>query len=186
VKPLFTIHAGEFLVGEFIETTFRSVNVWVPSKDTGLDLLITDSSNRRAVSLQVKFSRDFLATHMKEITFQRSLRACGWWKLSRKQIAESKADYWVFVLLGFAHRSTDFVVIEPAELLRRLDIIHGGAETIHSYFWVTNEKHCWETRGLKPQEQVEVAGGRFVNAVREFTHYLNRWESIQALCSPIA
>ena len=178
VKALFTIHAGEFLVGEFLETKFRSVNVWVPSKDTGLDLLITDSSNRRAVSLQVKFSRDFLATHMKE-SFQRSLRACGWWKLSRKKIDESKADYWVFVLLGFAHRSTDFVLIKPSELLRRLDSIHGGAETIQSYLWVTKDKRCWETRNLKPLEQVEVAQGRYVHDVRDFTQYLNQWKPLQ-------
>ncbi len=31
----------------------------IPSKDTGIDLLVTDSKNRSAVSLQVKFSKDF-------------------------------------------------------------------------------------------------------------------------------
>ena len=64
MRPLFTIHAGEFVVGDHIERKFRRVNLWVPSRDTGTDLLITDSKNENTVSLQVKFSRDFLATHM--------------------------------------------------------------------------------------------------------------------------
>jgi len=52
MKPLFTIHAGEYLVGSHIEQKFRRVNVWVPSRDTGVDLLVSDRRNRHAVSLQ--------------------------------------------------------------------------------------------------------------------------------------
>ncbi len=74
MRPLFTIHAGEFVVGDYIERKFRRVNLWVPSRDTGTDLLVTDSKNEKAVSLQVKFSRDFLATHMPSI-FQKPLRS---------------------------------------------------------------------------------------------------------------
>src|SRR5690554_1866372 len=45
MQPLFTIHAGEYLVGSHIEQHLRDpngdkVNVWVPSKDTGIDLLV--------------------------------------------------------------------------------------------------------------------------------------------------
>ena len=77
MKPLFTIHAGEFVVGDFVERHFPRVNVWVPTRDTGIDLLVTDSRSDRKVSIQVKFSRDFLATHMPAV-FQKPLRACGW------------------------------------------------------------------------------------------------------------
>jgi hypothetical protein len=59
MRPLFTVHAGEFLAGEYIERHFRNTNVWVPTKDTGTDLLVTDKKNQATVSLQVKFSRDF-------------------------------------------------------------------------------------------------------------------------------
>ena len=59
MKQLFTVHVGEYLVGEEIERTFPRWNVWLPSKDTGVDLLVTDAKNRKAVSLQVKFSKDF-------------------------------------------------------------------------------------------------------------------------------
>ena len=33
MRPLFTIHAGEFVVGEHIEQQFPKF-VWIPSKDT--------------------------------------------------------------------------------------------------------------------------------------------------------
>lgn len=64
MQPLFTVHAGEFLVGEFIERNFRNTYLWVPSKDTGIDLLVTDKKCQQPVSLQVKYSRDYLATHL--------------------------------------------------------------------------------------------------------------------------
>jgi len=50
VKPLFTIHAGEFVVGDYVERTFRRVNVWVPAKDTGVDLLVSDRRDKKRVS----------------------------------------------------------------------------------------------------------------------------------------
>lgn len=40
MKTLFTVHAGEFLVGSEIEKRITGANVWVPSKDKGIDLLI--------------------------------------------------------------------------------------------------------------------------------------------------
>ncbi len=180
MKALFTIHAGEFVLGDYIERRFRRVNLWVPSRDTGTDLLVTDLENEKSVSLQVKFSRDFLATHMPSI-FQKPLRACGWWSLNREKIANSNADYWVFVLVGFERRSTDFVVIKPSELLARLDAIHKRAKTIQSYLWVTEKNRCWETRGLKREEQLAVAQGLYSNSVREFSEYLNNWKPVQSL-----
>lgn len=180
MKPLFTIHAGEFVVGDYIERMFRRVNVWVPAKDTGVDLLVSDGQNKKVVSLQVKFSRDFLATHM-PVVFQKPLRACGWWSLNRQKIAASRAEYWIFVLVGFARRSTDFVIIKPAELLRRLDAIHGKPKMVQSYLWVTEKRRCWEARGLRRPDQLSIAQGQFENDERDFTAYLNNWEPIKEL-----
>ena len=59
MRPMFTVHAGEFLVGQYIEGKLKK-NVWMPTKDVGVDLLVTNAANTRAVTLQVKFSRDFL------------------------------------------------------------------------------------------------------------------------------
>src|ERR1700738_2367050 len=83
MKPMFSVHAGEYLTGSHIEKQFRRVNLWVPAKDTGIDLLVSDRANRQTVSLQVKFSKDFLVAHMQKEApeFQHKLRACGWWTL---------------------------------------------------------------------------------------------------------
>lgn len=181
MKPLFTIHAGEFVAGDYIERTFRRVNVWVPTKDTGVDLLVSDRKNKKVLSLQVKFSRDFLATHMAAV-FQKPLRACGWWTLNRQKVAASPADYWVFVLVGFARRSTDFVIITPAELLRRLDAIHHGKPKIfQTYLWVTEKDNCWEARDLRRPDQVLIAQGQYKNEERDLKDYLNNWKPIKEL-----
>ena len=42
MRPLFTIHAGEYLVGERLEGNKRKPNVWVPTKDKGIDLPIVN------------------------------------------------------------------------------------------------------------------------------------------------
>ena len=47
MRPIFSIHAGEYITGDFIEHKLkdnanRKLNVWIPSKDTGVDLLITN------------------------------------------------------------------------------------------------------------------------------------------------
>src|SRR6266851_973153 len=110
MKPLFTIHGGEYLVGSHIEQNFKQLNVWVPSRDTGIDLLVTNYSNRRALSLQVKFGKDWLVTHMKP-EFHEPLRACGWWTINREKLRTSPADFWVFVLLGSKRQTTDFIII---------------------------------------------------------------------------
>lgn len=180
MKPLFTIHGGEYLVGSHIETCFRRVSVWVPSRDTGVDLLVSDRRNRRAVSLQVKFSKDFLVTHMNPL-FQKDLRACGWWTIDRDKLRRSPADFWVFVLLGFAARTTDFVIIRPKELWRRLGSIHGSQEKIQSYMWVTERKRCWETRGLQREDQLRLADGRYREASRDLTKWLNNWTPVARL-----
>jgi hypothetical protein len=143
VKPLFTIHAGEFLVDNEIERKFQRANVWIPAKDTGIDLLISNKNNEQTISLQVKFSRDYLVTNLKDALLLSELRACGWWTPTRRQIEQSRAEYWVFVLIGFAHRTTDFIIIKPDDLLPRLDAIHGrGATKFQTYLWVTRGGQC--------------------------------------------
>lgn len=157
------------------------MNVWIPTKASGVNLLVSDSKNTKAVSLQVKFSRDFLATHM-DAVFRKPLRACGWWKFNRQKLVASTAAYWVFVLVGFARQTTDFVIITPAELLRRLDAIHcGKPKTFQSYLWVTQDKRCWETRGLKRSDQLAIAHGGYGSIERDFTAYLDKWEPIMEL-----
>ena len=180
MKPIFTIHAGEYLAVDFIQKKFKNVSTWIPTRDTGIDLLVTDRQNRKTCSLQVKFSRDYLPTHF-EPMFRQRLRACCWWTLNRKKIATSEADYWVFVLFGFNSKASDFVVIPPNELLKRLDAIHGNIKTFRHYLWVTNQNECWETRGLKKSDHQKVSEGTFDDPNRTFTKWLNNWTPIEKL-----
>ena len=103
MHPLFTVHAGEFIVGNFIEHKFPTLNVWIPAKDTGIDLLVTNRNNSAAVSLQVKFSRDYKEPKAAS-DFDRGLVAAGWMTLAHEKIANSTADYWVFVLVSLERK----------------------------------------------------------------------------------
>lgn len=180
MRPLFTIHAGEYLVASYIEQRFKNVNVWIPSRDTGIDLLITDRRSRTSVSLQVKFSKDFLFTHMRPI-FQKHLRACGWWTINREKLRDSPADFWIFVLLGFRKGTADFVIVPTRTLRERMRSIHGSQRTIQSYLWVSERERCWETRGLSPKRQLQVAEAQFTEPHRDFTKWLNNWAPVNRL-----
>jgi hypothetical protein len=180
MKPLFTVHVGEYLVGAYIERTFPRWNVWLPSKDTGVDLLVTDTRNRKAVSLQVKFSKDY-PTHA-SLLVQSRLLAAGWWSHDARKIQKSNADFWLFVLPSFVEKETSFIILPPVELLRRFKVIHGGAKNrIDSYLRVTKTKRCWEARGLPNADQELIALDRFTDENRDFTVFLNDWKQIEAL-----
>jgi hypothetical protein len=184
MKPLFSVHAGEYLTGSHIEKRFKNVNLWVPAKDTGVDLLVSDRTNRRTVSLQVKFSKDYLVAHMQDQApeFQQKRRACGWWTLNSTKMSHSPANYWVLVLQGFYNTSVDYVVIPPQELLHRLSAIHSECpKTWQVYLWVTKTERCWETRGLTKNDKLLITSEKFGDADRDFKKYLNAWEPISSL-----
>jgi hypothetical protein len=180
IKTLFTVHIGEYLVALHIEQHFRRVNVWVPSRDTGVDLLVSGRQNRRTVSLQVKFSKDYLVADMGPV-FQKQLRACGWWTINRDNLRTSAADFWVFVLHGFARRTIDFVIVPYGELRRRLRLIHDSRKIIQSYLWVTERRRCWETRGLQQKYRLQIANGEYREPRRDFTKWLNNWNPVERL-----
>ena len=177
MRAYFTIHAGEYLVGNFIESKFKNLNVWIPSKDTGIDLLVTNKENTKCVSLQVKFSKDFLITHMSE-NFQQGLKSCGWWTLSKEKIAKSKADYWVFVLPEHNNKGFHFIIIKPQQLLEKLKAIHGDMKSYQSYLWVAQKNKCWEARGLHKKDQI-LANDSYSNNDRDFSKHLNNWDAIK-------
>ncbi|PKL38658.1 MAG: hypothetical protein CVV41_22360 [Candidatus Riflebacteria bacterium HGW-Riflebacteria-1] len=185
MQPIFTIHAGEYLVGSHIEQNLRDdsgnkFQVWIPSKDKGIDLLLTNHDNSKTASLQVKFSKDFLVTHGRP-EYQEKLVSCGWWTLNPKKIEESIADFWVFVLHTFNQRNMQFVVISPNELKRRLNLIHSDIKSLQTYLWITKDHECWETRGLKKEDtdlilQKSYSGPDKEN--RDFSDFLNNWNAV--------
>jgi hypothetical protein len=180
MRPLFTVHGGEYLVGSYIEEHFKGVNLWVPSRDIGVDLLVSDRSNRRTQSLQVKFSKDFLVTAM-GAEFQKTLRACGWWTINEDKLRKSPADFWVFVLPGFARRTADFVIVPPCYLLRHFQLLGRSQKTIQTYIWVTERNKCWEARGLHRKDQLRIAYDEFQEPNRDLTMWLNNWSPVAQL-----
>ena len=178
MTPHFTIHAGEYLVGSFIEEKLDNLNVWVPANDTGIDLLVTNKRNTRCVSLQVKYSKDYVPTHTTG-QMQHNLKAIGWWSLTRTKIEESKADLWVFVIPSFFHPERQFILMTPKELLDLLNRVHGSdAAKIQSYFSVTTKNRCFESRGLNKDDEESMAMHRYENQARDCTKYLNNWNAL--------
>ena len=147
--------------------------MWIPSKDTGIDLLVTDRENHRTASLQVKFGKDFLPG--KGAHLQNSLRVCTWFTINRHKLHASQADFWVFALIGFERHPPDFVIVPTAEYRSRLLRIHGpkSKNVIQTYLWVTDRNRCWEARDLKIDDEIRIAAGKFKNSDRDFTQYLN-------------
>jgi len=180
MQPLFTIHAGEYLAGLHVQQHLK-LNAWIPAKDIGIDLLVTDKENRHAVSLQVKYGKDYLPDK-KNRDFRPKFRCLSWFSLNRAKLDASRADFWVFVLHGFESDAPDFVIIPTVELRRRIREIH-GADTamLQCYLSSTKEDECWETRGLSSSEIMnQIASGTHGDPARDFTSYLNEngWAAI--------
>ena len=180
MRPLFTIHAGEYLVGSAIERRFPKARVWVPSKDTGIDLLITNWGCSRSVSLQVKFSKDYLGNNA-NTELAAGVKSGGWWTFELSKILASAADYWVLALYRFQDGGFDFVVIEPKKLAAMYSTVFPGATRIQSYVWVTSKDKCWEVRGLKKVDQRAVAAGSFRSKTRDLSGRLNNWDALKSL-----
>lgn len=179
MRPLFTIHAGEYLVALEVKRRFRRAQVWVPARDTGVDLLVSDRRRRRTVALQVKYSKDFLP-HM-GAEFQKRLRARGWWTLDRDKLRGSVADLWVFVLPGFAAPTVDCLVIPPRELWRRLRAVHGAPKRFHIYLTVTETGRCFETRGVGRDDLRRIARDEYDDRQRDLSRWLNNWGPVARL-----
>lgn len=177
MKPIFTIHAGEYLVAATIEKQFPNYNIWLPSKDTGIDLLLTNENNTQTTSLQVKFSKDFSTTHTKEV-FRPNIKGAGWWTLNRDKIKKSQADFWIFILYSLERKTHDFVIIKPSELLDIFDNTNRNVNLIHCYITVTNHNTVFETRGLSDNDMRLICEDKFANNFRDLKKHLNNWTPI--------
>ena len=175
MQPIFTVHAGEYLVASQLE---KNYNVWIPTKDSGVDLLVSDKNNRKFASLQVKFSKDFNATHIKE-ALRVNIRNAGWWTLNRKKMVASKADLWVFVLYSFAMKSQDCIIVPPADLMKIFDATGRKGDMIHCYIRVTKHGTAFENRGLSDEDNKNIGEKKYSNPERDLTKYLNNWTSLE-------
>jgi len=178
MKPFYTIDAGEFLVGSQIEKELPSVSLWFPAKDEGDDLLLLDRSAGTICTVQIKVSRDYLATHM-DAFFHPHLECCGWFTPRRSKIQNSIADFWLIGLHSYGYHRLSILIVTPRELLRRYDLIHGQVERLQSYFWITKRGRVFEARGLSKDDQKKVVEDRFADDARDFTPFLSNWADIR-------
>lgn len=176
MRPIFTIHAGEYLVGSEIEKQ-SDLRVWIPSCDTGVDLLVTNKRHKKITTLQVKFSKDYMSTANQRDS-SLGVVSGGWWKLDREKIKKSEAEYWVFVLYRPYDRGSNFVIIKREELLDRFK----GSKTIQCYFTVVGKRSkqkCFDFRGLKNDEKRGLVDGSRTDASRDFTRFLDNWKCLE-------
>lgn len=185
MRPIFTVHAGEFLVGEHIEKNFPELNVWIPSKDTGIDLLVTNKKDSsKSVAIQVKMSRDYKPAHAID-DFSRKLLAGGWLTLAHDKIEKSPADYWVFILVSHERKMAPrYIIIPPSELLKKLVKIHGKSKSYHFYPWVLDTGVALQGRGLLKKEKAELAAGSYLLGDRDLSMYLEYWVPLEKIRNP--
>jgi hypothetical protein len=177
MRPLFTIHAGEYLAGERIQKQFPDCEIWVPVKDTGTDLLITNQNDRkRYAGAQVKFAKDFVPAA--DGWERQGFSAMCWFSLRQPDVIKaSNADVWIFVLHSFTQKNFYCVIIEPAELAQRLEQIKN--QTIVDLRVTADKKHCCDVRGLKKPEIQKIAAGDYsgiAGTPRDFSLYLENWK----------
>jgi hypothetical protein len=149
--------------------------VWVPTKDSGVDLLVTRKQRRGVpVRLQVKFSRGFSIRE----EMARHLIATSWYTLDPKKIRTSRADLWVFVILTLKHEA-HFVVIPARELRKRIP--RGGVRKWNLYLWVFDDGCCYQVRDLGKEETLDVIHRGVLDRHRDFTQWLENWRLLDRL-----
>lgn len=181
MRPLFTIHAGEYVVGDYIEQTFPDLAIWVPVKDTGIDLLVTGKAGGISISLRVKLSRDYKPLEAATL-FEKSIRAAGWLTIDHEKLAGSNADLWVVVLVSHESRvKPQFIVIPPRELPNKLVVVHGKSKRYQFYPWITQKGICLDGRGLTSAHKLQLVEGTLVLGERDLTQDLEQWTTLQLL-----
>ena len=176
MKPIFTIHEGEFLVGEYLSRRLKHrYDVYVPVKDRGIDLLVAHRQKRvPPVSIQVKFSRSFGHRNTAPDVFM----ARGWYTVNPQKVRESPADLWVFAIMTLRH-DAHFVIIPLGELRKRMP--RTRASRWHLYLTVYKGDRCYDTRGLTNAKVRDLLDHGCNEPRRDYSTYLNDWNQIAVL-----
>lgn len=180
MKPLFTIHEGEFLVGDHIARTknlSRRFEVYVATKDEGTDLLLARRRGKsRPIRLQVKCSRSFDGAAGKKVPTE-AFSALGWYVLNKaklkikNKLKASPSDFWIFVVHTFEHKK-HFVVVPVAELRRRARKAKRGNRW-HLYLTVLEGGRCYDLRGVKNADAKRAVSTRKIQGHLDYSDYLD-------------
>ena len=174
MSPMFTVHAGEYFVADYIEPRYgktHGVRVWVPSKDDGIDLLVTSKDCKRAITLQVKFSKSYINVG--------DYDSSGWWVINHNKLRNSNADYWVFVMPELDDKwkfnARFFLTLPPRILLDRLVATYGRHPKYDVYF-TRKDQVVIQTRGLRKRDRISLFEKPEGN--RDFSEYFDNWENV--------
>ncbi len=179
MRPVFTIHGGEYIFANEFGKRYPELDLWIPLDDDGIDFLITSKENRKTLSIQVKFSRDFNLLQINP-NIRTNLKSLGWFHLNRAKLQNSKADFWVLLTYEGVSKTTDFFFIKPKTLLQRFSKLNRNGTYIDSYLWVmAHTNKAFETRGLNSALQSTLISGNYHNRNRDFTIFLDRWDVIK-------
>jgi hypothetical protein len=174
MKPLFTIHAGEFLVGDYINRRLgKKFDVWVPTKDSGVDLLVT-RKDRKGGAVGLKFSRSFGIDE----AMTQHLIATSWFTLDPAGIRKSQADLWVLVILNLRHEG-HYIVIPTEELRKRIPPACKGKWNL--YLWVLKNGFSYQVRDLPKEEKLDILHCGVKDKHRDFSQWLENWDLLDKL-----
>ncbi len=176
MKPLFTVHEGGFLVGDYINRRLgHRFDVWVPTKDSGVDLLVMRKRPRGAsAGPQVKFSRGS-SIHEE---MPRHFIATSWHTPEPKKIRTSRAHRWVFLILTLTPEEP-FVVIPTRELRKRIP--RGGGRMWNLYLWVFDGGLCYQVRDLGKDENLDLHHRGVRDRHRDYSQRLESWKHLDRL-----
>jgi predicted nucleotidyltransferase len=182
MEALFTIHAGEYLVGSHIEKEYRDCTVWIPSKrnNKDIDLLVSNDDNSKNISIQVKSSKDYTHDYNNPV-HRRNLIGSSFFNLKSAMLYQLKAELIVLVIHSFKLKKYHYIILKPKELSKRLELIHGNKRNFKSYLWITKENNCWEARGLKISEQEAILNNdtNGIDKNRNFSKFVNNWSPFE-------
>jgi hypothetical protein len=170
---VYQTHFAEDIVKNEIQKKFKTkYNVWIPSKDTGIDILLTDQENKKTVSLQVKWSKNYTEDSLNKNSYW------GWFQFKKKKIENSKADFWVLVIPSNYEKKFQFVIIKPQELMNMYEVNGLSQDIINSYIDICDDK-VYESRGLTKEERLhQTLQPNEKVSTRELSQYLNSWEKV--------
>jgi hypothetical protein len=187
MKQFYAINEGEYLVGLCVNKEIKNCELWIPAKDNGADFLVTNKDNyRKSVSLQVKYSNDHLPSSQ-SAEEKKFYRSHGFWNFGQTAVKASMgknpADFWVIAIHSFFDKETDCIVITPTDLCKRFSAFKEEGKNAKTYFWITKNGECFETRDLKKPQQKLLMEGKFnsIEPERNFTGYLNNWKPVKQL-----
>ncbi len=172
MKPIFTVHAGEFLVGQYIAQKYKGkYEVWLPAKDIGVDLLVTHRNKPKPiVKIQVKHSR----SHMKRITPSSEFAARGWYTIRGKQLRKPRAEWWVFVISP-TYSGHHYIIIPRKDLKK---MVGSGRGTKVLYLSLLKDGRCFNTRGLTKGQTMKAIYDGDIPSYRDWSPYVEAWSSM--------